>query len=99
MVEIDGGVEMGLTANDANNIFPAFAPDGDVVFASDDGEETALVRVDGEGRRARRLGEVDAFFARVSPDGSRVAFIAGSWPNSAIYLMDADGGAIRKIVN
>ncbi len=31
--------------------------------------------------------------------GETIAFVAGRWPKSAIYLMDADGGNLRKIVN
>lgn len=37
--------------------------------------------------------------ARVSPDGSQIAFLAGRWDDEEIWLMQADGGNARKIVD
>jgi Tol biopolymer transport system component len=32
-----------------------------------------------------------------SPDGSRIAFIAGNYPNSQIYLMKPDGSNLTQL--
>ena len=37
--------------------------------------------------------------ARVSPDGSKIAYLTGFWDSEQIWLMDADGGNVRKIVD
>jgi DNA-binding winged helix-turn-helix (wHTH) protein len=37
--------------------------------------------------------------ARVSPDGSKIAFLAGIWDNEQIWLMEADGSSAREIVD
>ena len=37
--------------------------------------------------------------ARVSPDGSKIAFLAGIWDNEQIWLVEADGSNPRKIVD
>jgi len=37
--------------------------------------------------------------ARVSPDGSRIAFLTGRWDNEEVWLMAADGSDARKILD
>jgi len=37
--------------------------------------------------------------ARVSPDGSKIAYLAGIWDNEQIWLVEADGRNARKIVD
>jgi TolB protein len=99
-VPIDGSAEQTVSADDATNVYPSYLPSGDIGFVQQtpDGKGPIFrVRADGSGRT--RVGSVDALFARWSPDGKRVAFIAGAWPKSAIYVMNADGGGVRKVVN
>ncbi len=99
-VAADGSAERQITDDDANNVFPTFRPDGRIVFASmrkDAPEELVTVAADGSGRARVEIPETG--FARWSPDGKTIAFVAGRWPKSAIYVMDAGGGAVRKIVN
>ena len=37
--------------------------------------------------------------ARISPDGSTIAFLAGAWDNEQIWLVGADGSNVRKIID
>jgi Tol biopolymer transport system component/DNA-binding winged helix-turn-helix (wHTH) protein len=37
--------------------------------------------------------------ARVSPDGSKIAYLKGPWDSEQIWLMDADGGNARQVVD
>ena len=37
--------------------------------------------------------------ARVSPDGSKIAFLTGPWDNEQIWLIAADGSGLRKIAD
>lgn len=100
LVVDDQGREAAVTDDDRRNTFPSFLPDGGIAFASKpmDGPQRLVVAGEGGGER-RELGPAGIFFARWSPDGERIAFIAGHWPRSAIYLMRAAGTDIRKIVN
>ena len=41
----------------------------------------------------------EASSARVSPDGSQIAFLKGIWDCEQIWLMQADGSGVRKIVD
>jgi Tol biopolymer transport system component/DNA-binding winged helix-turn-helix (wHTH) protein len=50
------------------------------------------------GGAPRKLAE-EGSSARVSPDGSKIAFLQGKWDNEEIWLMDADGNNARKIVD
>ena len=89
-----------LTAGVGHNIFPAFSSDGArVVFTSKrEGDEffhIYSVKTDGTG--LQRLYEQEAFFARPSPDGKRIAFTAGRFPESAIYVMNTDGTGLVKL--
>lgn len=99
-IRADGSGEQRVTHGEAHNIFPSVLPDGRVGFSStgDDGVR-GLVTVAPDGSDRRRVGTVDTFFARWSPDGETIAFIGGKWPSTAIYLMNADGSGVRKIVN
>ena len=50
------------------------------------------------GGTPRKLAD-EGSSARVSPDGLKIAFLTGPWDNEQIWLMDADGGGARKIVD
>ena len=50
------------------------------------------------GGSPRKLTDVGSF-ARVSPDGSQIAFLRGPWDDNEIWLMDATGNEARKVVN
>jgi Tol biopolymer transport system component len=98
--EVDGAREWNVTGDNANNIFPSFLADGSIAFSSKKGDRAArIVVVDAGGKSRRPLGPAGAFFARWSPDGATVAFIAGRWPKAAIYVMRGDGAGVQKIVN
>jgi len=48
-------------------------------------------KTDGSGLKKINATGKRAFFARYSPDGSKIAVITGGWPASNITIMDADG--------
>jgi Tol biopolymer transport system component len=49
------------------------------------------------GGTPRKLAD-EGTSARVSPDGSKIAFLSGRFGHSEIWLMQADGGEARKVV-
>jgi TolB protein len=94
------GVETAVTRDTSLNTFPSFLPDGGIGFSCKPEEGVArLVRLNPHGEQRTELGPPGIFFARWSPDGRRIAFIAGRWPKSAIYTMGADGSNVEKVVN
>jgi Tol biopolymer transport system component len=94
------GIGMELTRDTNHNVFPSYLPDGSIGFCSTPkGGKGRLVQLVLESKQRREIGPAGIFFARWSPDGKRIAFIAGEWPRSAIYTMNVDGGEIRKIAN
>ncbi len=100
IVAPDGTGLRAVTLDSALDIFPCFDTQGGVVFASRATEEapSLLVRINSDGTR-ETLTKAPAFFARVSPDGRRIAFISGQWPKSAVYLLDTQDSTITKVIN
>jgi Tol biopolymer transport system component len=98
--EVDGAGEWDITNDNANNIFPCFLPSGSIGFTSKKrGGSPRVVWVEADGSIRREIGPYGAYFARWSPDGGTIAFIAGDWPRAAIYIMRYDGVGVQKIVN
>ena len=97
----DGSDQKLLTANVGHNIFPGWSPDGKgIIFSSSkrdinsagsfvDGSILYTIRLDGTG--LNKLGNINSFFARYSPDGRRIAYIIGKFPSSNIFVANADG--------
>ena len=103
----DGSGQMLVTANIGHNIFPGWSPDGRrIIFSSSNREATSsgsfvdgsflyLMNADGSG--LAKLGNIQSFFARFSPDGKKIAYVSGKFPATAIYVANADGTAAVKI--
>ena len=58
----------------------------------------SLWRISVLGGPPRKIAERGSS-ARVSPDGSKIAYLTGFWDSEQIWLMDADGGSSRKLVD
>jgi len=88
-----------LTVSNGNDWHPDVAPDGSIVFVSDQsGSSEIWVRrpVDGP----VRLTDLKASYVsapRWSPDGRQAAFIAARDHQSDLYLINADGSALRRV--
>lgn len=102
VAQADGSGVRRLTHDEANNTFPSFLPDGRVAFSSTTARgatKLVVTRADGSAGVVVGVPGLSPFLARWSPDGSRVAFIAGKWPRSSIYTMSAGGTEIRRLIN
>jgi Tol biopolymer transport system component len=107
VVDVDGTHLRDLTHDRAANYSAQWAPDGKrIVFdsrPSDRAPKRELPHVfviDRDGTHRRRLtsdagGELPA----VSPDGNWIAFAAVGREQGSIYLMDAEGGRMRRLVD
>jgi len=82
------GKEIALTKNKMNNTFPTFGPRGRISYAANSPDfQSSLVSVTIGGKDPISFGPENAFFARWSPNGEKVAIIKGQWPHSEIIIL------------
>jgi Tol biopolymer transport system component len=103
----DGSNQTLLTNNIGHNIFPGWSPDGkEIIFASSkrdqkpDGsyvDASFLYVMSADKSNSRKLGNINSFFARFSPDGKRIAFVSGKFPSTNIFIANADGSSPQQI--
>ena len=103
----DGTDPKLLTANVGHNIFPGWSPDGKkIIFSSSKREQLAggsfvdgsyLYVMNADGTALAKLGSIQSFFARYSPNGKRIAYVSGKFPSTVIYVANADGSDPVKI--
>lgn len=84
--------------------YPIFSPDGSrIAFmglsSTDESNEIVIYTVDADGTDLRQLTPGRGIDAdpEWSPDGRRLAFYSERDGNPEIYVMDADGGAVRRL--
>ncbi len=68
----------------------AFAPDGKIVYAGNDGDIWTINREGGEQRQLTNDSYKD-FFPRVSPDGRYIFFASNRSGSNQVWRMNADG--------
>jgi DNA-binding winged helix-turn-helix (wHTH) protein/Tol biopolymer transport system component len=69
-----------------------------VSWVEDSKSPPSLWKISVMGGTPHKLAD-EGTFASVSPDGSKIAFLAGMWNNQGIWLMQSDGNGARKIVD
>jgi WD40 repeat protein len=81
---------------------PQVAPDGRrVLFASYHGRQWHqlwMTTLDGAQPLPLTFGEFDRTDARISPDGTRMAYISNNDGNTSLWLQDMTGGAAQRVV-
>ena len=107
VMNADGSRPLLLTANIGHNIFPGWSGDGKhIIFSSSKRDAAAggtyiegsflyVMNTDGSG--LAKIGNINSFFARYSPNGKKIAYISGKFPETAIYIANADGSGAVKI--
>jgi Tol biopolymer transport system component/DNA-binding winged helix-turn-helix (wHTH) protein len=68
-----------------------------VSWVEDPKKPSSLWEISIMGGTPRKLAD-EGQAARVSPDGSKIAFLSGKFDQSEIWLMQADGGEAKKVV-
>jgi Tol biopolymer transport system component len=100
VMRADGTDPVNVTGDGFNNVFPGWTPEGRIVYGQGvKGEKTMRVfAVDRDGRNKQPLLQIDSFYARYSPDGSSIAYVARSEPDGArLEVVDRTGGAIATV--
>lgn len=98
VIRDDGSSVVQLTDNSADDLSPAWSPDGTrIAFASDRNDDYDIYTMDANGTNQTRNtdGLADEFGPVWSPDGRRIAFESERDGNTDIHIMSADGsGAV-----
>lgn len=100
LVQPDGSKRHSIT-KEANNAFPAFAPDGKrLVFRSGRAGSKNLYVMNADGNEVRRLteGKWTDTMTDWSPDGKWIAFASDRDGNFDIFLVHPDGSGLRKLI-
>lgn len=107
VMNADGSDQKLLTANVGHNIFPGWSPDGkQIIFASSKRDQRSdgsyvdgsyIYAMNTDGSDLRKVGNINSFFARFSPDGKRIAYVSGKFPSTSIFVANADGSGAHKI--
>jgi TolB protein len=103
----DGSNQTLLTGGTGHNIFPAFSPDGKrIIFSSSNRDANAdgsyvegsfVYLMNTNGSNLTKIPSMKSYFARFSPDGKKIAYISGKFPETAIYIANADGSGAMKL--
>jgi len=103
MMNADGGEPVDLTnLPDVDDGFPAWSPDGSMIaFTSRRTGNNEVYVMDPWGYNIVQLTEnpTDDFAPTWSPDGRQIAFLSDRDNTTgvySIYIMDADGGRVRR---
>jgi TolB protein len=98
----DGTQQRRLTVNPAQDVSPAWSPDGTrIAFASNRDSDWEIYAMNADGGNLRRLTKSPGFDGSPawSPDGSQIAFSSARDGNSEIYVMNADGSGQTRLTN
>jgi Tol biopolymer transport system component len=90
--------EAQVVGNDTTrNFYPTWTADGQsVVYACSPSEnEKWVYSASLDGAKNEKLLPLPAFYPKYAPDGKRIAYIAGAWPSSNIYVIDYSDGTLR----
>jgi TolB protein len=103
----DGSNKTLLTADVGHNIFPGWSPDGKKIIFSSSKRDTDssgsfvdgsfLYTMNADGSALTKVGTIKSFFARFSPDGKKIAYVSGKFPETAIYIANIDGSGVMKV--
>jgi len=86
----DGSQQRQVTSGHLRDMYPSWAPDGaTIVFSRQQTGTTGVYRMTPAGSVPVEVVD-PALYGRLSPDGSRVAYIKGSWPKTEIWVGEMD---------
>jgi Tol biopolymer transport system component len=103
LMNADGSNQQNLTNNSAEDMYPAWSPDGmQLVFASDRDGNQELYVMDADGSNVRRLTDSprDDYQPVWSPDGGQIAFVSRrNGGRRQVFVMDVDGSNVESLTS
>ncbi|MBV9209780.1 MAG: PD40 domain-containing protein, partial [Acidobacteria bacterium] len=107
VVNADGSNMRQLTTDLADDLYPEWSPDGlKIVFQSfrsnipgrpNSFQQVYVMDADGSNQTPLTTDVNGAYFARWSPDGSKIAFLSLRTGNYEIYVMNPDGSNQTRV--
>lgn len=106
VVEVESGDDTNLTEDSAGiDMYPAWTPEGEIVFMSNRGETDQAAHdiwiMDAAGSNARNLTDhnADDGYPAVSPDGTRIAFVSDRNFDDApeVFVLEPATGLVRQV--
>jgi serine/threonine protein kinase len=96
--QVSGGEPLRLTNDAAEEVLPAFAPDGDTIyFTRIDEAGTGIWRIGALGGEPRKVLD-NAQAPALSPDGKRLAYVTRGNGGFNLGVMALDGSGARTLV-
>ncbi|MFN0010255.1 MAG: hypothetical protein ACKVS8_01280 [Phycisphaerales bacterium] len=98
-VRPDGTDLTCVTGGVQHNIYPAFTRDGRLLFhRSEKGADAGELVVFDPASGGAIVLSTRCHFARQSPDGRRIAYIAKGHRKNAVFVANSDGSNLRKLI-
>ena len=97
VIDASTGDARRVASDTTHNTFAGWSPDGGAVIycCSLANGEKWIYSCALDGSKNEKLLPLQAFYADYSPDGKRIAYVAGGWPSSNIYVIDYSDGTLR----
>lgn len=93
----DGTGKRQITSDEFNNIFPAWFGRGRIIYGQGKkGLPTRIFTINPDGTGKKQLLGLESFYARVSSDGTKIAYIDEK--ERAIKIISADGKPLDTVV-
>jgi len=91
LIRPDGTGERQLTTGPVRDVFPTWAPDGTRLLYTHSGEGVEGIHSLGIASTDDAVLVPEGFYGRLSPDGTRLAYLLGDWPSNSIMVARPDG--------